>query len=565
MRHRTNGLPADRSGTQHLDTSLTRIKTSRDEAAQTEFGRILEVSANEIYVFDADTYEFLLVNRGARENLGYSMQELQQLTPLDLKPEFTRPSFVELIQPLQDGTREIVDFETVHRRKDGSQYPVEVHLQLSSFHGSPAYVAIIQDITRRQRAERELQGHKRALELLASAAPLDVVMRTLVEAAESANPGMLGSVLILDRTSNRFVDVCAPSLPDFYNEAVEGLAIGDGVGSCGTAAYTAQRVIVEDVMTHPYWVSYRDITEKAGLRACWSEPIISTKGDVLGTFAMYYRQPRGPNEQDLALIHTTAHLAAIAIEQRQNDEKLKHANDQLEFRVRQRTAELEAANQQLKATMADLKSQEKLLRTLIDLQEQERQMVAHDIHDGFVQDVVGAHLRVQNIDRQADPAANEAAAEEVAALLRKAIAEGRRLIRNMRPIVLDDEGIVEAIRHLIADEKAQSELVVAFHDNVQFVRLEPRLEAAIFRIVQEALNNVRRHAKTNHAAVELTQQDNTVNVFVRDQGVGFDTSRLSWKSFGLRGIRERARLFGGTAEIESAPGCGTTVHAQFQI
>ena len=418
----------------------------------------------------------------------------------------------------------------------------------------------------RLRAERELEGHKRALELLACGAPLKQVMYALIEVAEAMSSGMLGSVLILDRKTNCFIDGYAPSIPDFYNEAVIGLSIGEGIGSCGTAAYTGQRVIVEDITTHPYWRGkFRVLAKKAGLRACWSEPIVSTQGKVLGTFAMYYSEPRGPEDHDLTLIRTTAHIAALAIEQRQNVEAIKNAHDKLEKRVQERTAELATANQRLKAAMEDIEAEEQLLRRLIDLQEQERRMVAHDIHDGFIQDVVGAHLFVQTIDGRSDPVTNEATANQVAALLQKAIVEGRRLIREMRPIVLDEDGVIEAIRHLIADEQEHSGLVVAFDHDVLFDRLEPRLEGVIFRIVQEALNNVEKHGQTDHAAVLLTQKNEMLEVVVRDHGVGFDTEKVASDRFGLRGICERARLFGGTARIESAPGKGTAVYVQLRI
>jgi PAS domain S-box-containing protein len=533
-------------------------------ATRAEFGRILEYSLNEIYVIDATSLRFLLVNRGARENLGYSMSELRRLTPLDLKPELTPHSFADLIRPLEKGDRQIIDFETVHRRKDGSYYPVEVHLQRSSFQGSSAYVAVILDITQRLQTEKELEGHKRTLERLASGALLELVMQTLVEVAEAMSPGMIGSVLILDRKTNRFSDVYAPSLPDFYNEAIVGLEIGAGVGSCGTAAYTGKRVIVQDVMTHPYWANYRDLAEKAGLQACWSEPIFSSRGEILGSFAMYYRDSRAPDDDDLKLIRTTAHMASLAIEQKQNEEELKNAHDRLERRVEERTAELMAANQRLEAAMKDLESEKELLRRLIDLQEQERQMVAHDIHDGFVQDVVGAHMHVLSIDSERDPEGNETMAKRVATLLEKAIAEGRRLIREMRPMVLDQEGVIEAIQHLVADERANG-LFVAFDHDVQFDRLDPKLEGAIFRIVQEALTNVKRHGQTNHAAVQMNEQDGSLKVVVRDQGVGFDLDKISSDRFGLRGIRERARLFDGTVEIKSAPSEGTVIRVQLPV
>jgi len=212
-----------------------------------------------------------------------------------------------------------------------------------------------------------------------------------------------------------------------------------------------------------------------------------------------------------------------------------------------------------------LQAEQLLLRRMIDIQEGERRMVAHDIHDGFVQDVVGAHMHLQRIDSTETPESNEQLAARVGKLLEKAIAEGRRLIRDTRPMVLDEAGVVEAIRHLLSEENASGEIVVAFDHEVQFERLDPQLEGVIFRIVQEAITNVRRHAKTDHAAVQIKQSNGRLHVSVRDQGVGFDPDAIPRDRFGVRGIRERARLFGGDAEIISRPGKGTTIRVSLPI
>ncbi len=125
------------------------------------FGDILERSLNEIYVFNAETLHFIQVNKGARKNLGYSMEELQVLTPVDIKPEYTLDSFTRLVEPLRTGAKDVVVFQTVHRRKDESQYPVEVHLQLVTFDTMPVFVAIVIDITDKLRMEERLrQSHK---------------------------------------------------------------------------------------------------------------------------------------------------------------------------------------------------------------------------------------------------------------------------------------------------------------------------------------------------------------------------------------------------------------------
>lgn len=112
----------------------------------------------------------------------------------------------------------------------------------------------------------------------------------------------------------------APNLPDFYNKAIEGIAIGQGIGSCGTAAYTGKRVIVADIATHPYWTAWTELTRKAKLAACWSEPIIDNQGNVLGTFAIYHRKISTPNAFEFELIAQFANLARIAIEREKADQ-----------------------------------------------------------------------------------------------------------------------------------------------------------------------------------------------------------------------------------------------------
>ena len=138
--------------------TIARDITERKRAEQNtrDLARIVEWSLNEIYVFDAETFRFLQVNYGARQNLGYTDIELMKLTPIDIKPEFTSESFAQLVDPVRNGTKDGTVFETVHKRKDGSSYNVEVHLQLSELVGRPVLVAIILDITERKRAEDQL-------------------------------------------------------------------------------------------------------------------------------------------------------------------------------------------------------------------------------------------------------------------------------------------------------------------------------------------------------------------------------------------------------------------------
>lgn len=143
-------------------TDLTEVL--RLEAERARLGRIVEESIDEVYVFDATTLRFRSANRSARDNLGYTLEELRERTPLDVKPELTEEAFARTLAALRSGASRGERFETVHRRKDGSTYPVEVHLQLSAEGGEPVFVAVIQDITVRRRAEDVVRGMNAELE-----------------------------------------------------------------------------------------------------------------------------------------------------------------------------------------------------------------------------------------------------------------------------------------------------------------------------------------------------------------------------------------------------------------
>ena len=183
------------------------------------------------------------------------------------------------------------------------------------------------DITLIKQAQHYEQFQNRILELMAGDVALHDLLLATVNGVEQLHPQMLCSILLLDEDGSHLGEVAAPSLPDFYNAAIDGVQIGMGVGSCGTAAYTGARVVVEDIATHPYWVAYKELAERAQLGACWSEPITSPDGRVLGTFAIYHRQPHAPSPLDIAVIEQSAHLASIAIEYKQTQAALRASEE----------------------------------------------------------------------------------------------------------------------------------------------------------------------------------------------------------------------------------------------
>src|SRR3989454_3962528 len=187
------------------------------------------------------------------------------------------------------------------------------------------FVGSATDITDRKRAEMLLGGEKRLLEMIARGSPRALILDTLCHLVEELASGSLSSILLLDPKTNQLRHGAAPSLPKTYTQAIDGASIGPCAGSCGTAAYRAEQVIVSDIATDPLWADYRELGLGHGLRACWSTPILSSGGKVLGTFAIYYREPRSPTPQEHELIEQVTHLASIAVEREQAQEALRQA------------------------------------------------------------------------------------------------------------------------------------------------------------------------------------------------------------------------------------------------
>jgi PAS domain S-box-containing protein len=183
------------------------------------------------------------------------------------------------------------------------------------------------DIEDRKRAEALLAGEKRILEMVAKGDSLTQILDSLCRLAEQQATGVLASILLLE--GDRLRHGGAPNLPKAYTDAIDGLTIGPSVGSCGTAAYRGEQVIVEDIATDPLWADYRTAALQHSLRACWSTPVFSSQGKVIATFAMYYREPRSPAVRDQQIIEQITHLAGIAIERKLTQDKLSQSERSL--------------------------------------------------------------------------------------------------------------------------------------------------------------------------------------------------------------------------------------------
>jgi len=265
----------------------------------------------------------LYVNDEACKAFKYTRSELLKLSVSDIDTIYSTDRWQEHWQALKaNGSMTI---ESIHKTRDGYMFPVEVSANYFEYDGIGYNLALARDISERKRAEQREQSRNRVLELLTQGVALKDILEVIVRTVEQEAPYMRCSILLMDDEGKHLLHGAAPNLPDFFNTAVHGGRIGMSAGSCGTAAFTGERVIVEDIQTHPYWADYKGLAARAALSACWSEPVKNVSGQVLGTFAVYYHDIKAPSETDIQLITRMSHLAAIAIERSRINEELQLA------------------------------------------------------------------------------------------------------------------------------------------------------------------------------------------------------------------------------------------------
>ena len=232
-----------------------------------------------------------------------------------------------------------------------------------------------------QRVSQLEAGRAEVLRYTAQGAPIGKILNTLCQRSEEFNPAMKTSVLLLNQDNQTLHPIASVSLPQEYCDALEGVKIGIGVGSCGTAAFSKKRVIVEDINNHPYWSQYKQLALRAGLQSCWSEPIIGANGKVFGTFAIYYNHPHKPTKKDLHFIETSANLAAVVFENNATREQLTEANRLLSQTIDKRNQELKQVNQKLSA-LIEKQSQNAQLKL-----ETEKEITVKELLSGFAHEM----------------------------------------------------------------------------------------------------------------------------------------------------------------------------------
>jgi PAS domain S-box-containing protein len=423
----------------------------------------------------------------------------------------------------------------------------------TDIHALKNFERSLQDNEKRLRNLSEaLASEKKVLEMIAKGAPPREVLETIARATEAQSAdGMLCSILMLDESGERMLHGAAPSLPDDYNRAIDGLAIGPSAGSCGTAAFQRRPVFVTDIAQDPLWDGYREIARASGLAACCSTPIISSEGVVLGTVAMYYRRPHQPSAHDNDLIRSATHLAGIVLERDLVDRRLRHsleaeqaARSEAERASRMKDEFLATLSHELRTPLNAILGWTRILSLKPD--------VPSDVLQG-----------VDIIERNA-----KAQATIIQDLLDMSAIISGKVRLNVQPVDLAAivQSAVDTMRPAVDAKQIRMELTVAPRADPLVTGDSSRLQQVFWNLLSNA---VKFTPKDGRIQVALDRVDSHVEVRVSDTGVGiapeflphvFDrfrqgdastTRRYGGLGLGLSIVKQLVDLHGGFVGVTS--------------
>jgi len=305
---------------------ITELSATRASAnLRLSLEALIDCVPDYLWVKDTES-RFVVVNKALAADSGRATtSDMIGLTDFDLHaPEAAREfrateqAIIASGKPMIDREELVVDPSGGKRWLSSTKAPVR-----DEANRTVGLVGIARDITARKMVDTLRVEQAQILEMIAMSAPLEEVLDHIVRLIESQLKGIVGSVLLLDETGSRLRYGAAPSLPEPLTKAIDGICIGPKAGSCGTAAYLRKAVIAADIMSDPLWDECRDLVAAYGFRSCWSTPILSHQGAVLGTFAMYGKDVREPTVAEARLVEIATRISGIAIERKLAEDRIQ--------------------------------------------------------------------------------------------------------------------------------------------------------------------------------------------------------------------------------------------------
>ncbi|HET9966548.1 MAG TPA: PAS domain S-box protein [Rubrobacter sp.] len=513
---------------------VTKRKKAEERLRESEelYRNVVEQAAENIFLMDPYNKHILQANASFHHSLGYEAEELRRLTLYDIVAH-DHESIDRNVQRVLDRGRLSIG-ERRYRRKDGSLINVEVSAGAIAYGGRPALCVVAHDVTQRKMAEEAL---RRSLDALLALYETGQILSSSLEREE------IGSRLlqVVRRVSNLTAAVI--SIPDENGELSIWRSSGlDGLwrqARFAPEALSARREVLES-REHRLLRLRRPEDPRGRHLVSLYLPLL-VRDRIVGVLEAY--GPEALGEEGSETLISLANQAASALENARLYAELTERENQLRH----------------------------LIGKLITAQEEERRRVAHDVHDGLAQTAAAAHQHLQAFARHNPPgsARGQEELDEALQLVREVVGEARGVIHDLRPTVLDDFGLAAAVRLQVQTLRSEG-LEVGLEEALGDERLPPEVETTLFRVAQEALANVRKHARSSTVRVVLDRSGRAVRLMVRDEGRGFIPDEAARSNgpgerVGLSGMRERLSLLGGRFELQSEPGSGTTVTAEVEV
>ncbi len=514
------------TGMMALNRDITEIKK-----AQQDIAGILESITDGFFVLDQH-FRVTLWNREA--------ERLTRISSTEIVGQPIREKLPELIdvgtwQSFQKAFKKkmTVTFEQYNERMDR-------WLEMSLYPSDQGVFAYFKEVTLRKKQEALLALEKKVLELnTGKRMALRALLNYFLKGIQKIFPGMYCCVLTLDEDGKSVRLLSAPGLPAIYVHAIDGLPIGPRAGSCGTAMFRKETVICADIATDPLWQGHRDLTLSFGLRACWSIPVVGSRGEVLAAFSVYYTIPKSPARGEMDTFERIANLVTIIIESKRAEEKL---------------------------LKQELDKQKLIAQAMVDAQERERAEIGKELHDNINQILSTTKLYLElakNDNNQRLNLINRSAGN-----IHNAIHEIRNISRSLVPSSIGDLGLQDSVADLVSSIRMTKAIHVEFYPMGEIdARLTAKAKLTLFRIIQEQVNNVLKHSGARNLIIELilAETDGNIELSITDDGKGFDPGKMRKAGLGLSNITSRAELSGGKVNIQSAPGRGCKLRVQLPV
>jgi PAS domain S-box-containing protein len=523
---------------------ITERKMAEQALRESEekFSKAFHTSPDVMSIADLETGRYIEVNAAHEKIFGFKREEVIGHSPMELGILLSAEPRERMLAELR-AKGSVRDMEVNARNRHGEMITILHSAELVEMNGRKCVLRVSHDITDRIRAEKLSSSQRQVLEMIANGRPVRETLETLLQMIESHSPEMLCSILLLDEDGIHLRHGAAPSLPAEFTRVIDGSAIGPCVGSCGTAIFRREPVLVADIASDPLWVDYKEVALAHGLRACWSTPIIDAQRRVLGSYAIYSRRPGLPDERQQQLIAMATHTAVVCLSKHHTEAEREQSI------AREQRARIEYTFQ------------------LIASQEAERKRIAVELHDSLGQNLLLIKNLAQMALREQEPAQTYERVASINHLVTQCIAETRQISRDLHPHQLDHLGLRRALESMLESVARASEIKFQW----KFDDVDELFSAAaamnVYRIVQESLNNILKHSHAQNVGVELARDIHEVQLRITDDGCGFVVGppAENKKGLGLKHIPERVRMLGGKMKVESGPGRGTSIEVVIPV